>query len=86
MAKLVNFTNSTPSTEEKLIADIKAICVGNPHSQLAQLIAKRIDSSIIPMQMDKDLMRRLTDPVCNPLDLNFQLPLSALAKQYDSNY
>lgn len=82
MANVKKNLNQIQSTEEILLDEIKAICVGNPNNEIANLIKSKIEAASIPIQMDKDLMRRLTDPSCNPLDVNFNFPLSALIKNY----
>lgn len=82
MAKVSKKPQTNTSASEKLLTDIQEVCRMNPHSNVAATIGRMIDDRSIPMQMDKDMMRRLTDPVCNPLDVNFDLPLSAMNKQF----
>lgn len=82
MTNLVIFFTHTTSSEEVLIQDIKNICLENPQSDVAVHIKNKIDAASIPIHMDKTLMRRLTQPVCNPHDIAFKMPLSMLNKDY----
>lgn len=83
MSNLNNFFNNTTSADGVLLNEIKNICLENPQSHVAVHIKNKIDQAAIPIQMDKDLLRRLTDPSCNPHDIAFEMPLSLLSKNYE---
>lgn len=71
------------SVEGVLLNEIRNICLDNPQIDIAVHIKNKIDSASIPIQMDKDLLRRLTNPSCNPKDIAFDMPLSLLKKDYE---
>ena len=80
MTKVVK--NLKPTTDaDFLIHEIKKVCIANPQNEIAAQIKYMIDATDIPKQMDKDLLRRLSDPACNPLDENFNMPHSLLQLQ-----
>lgn len=84
MANVIKNSFASSPSDEELIQTIRTICESNPQSMLAGYIKQVIDKSEIPRQMDRDLMRRLTDPACNPRDINFQMPLELLQKNYNN--
>jgi len=76
MANVAKISANDSPISENLLGQIKSLCLENPQNELAVWIKNKIDRATIPMQMDKDLLRRLTDPACNPLDFRFDLPIN----------
>ena len=83
MTKVIKKPQQQQSTPEKLIDDIRNICLKNPQSDLAVWIKNMIDGASVPMQMDRDLIRRLTNPVCNVHDVAFSMPHAMLETDYE---
>ena len=66
-----------------LLEQIKTICFENPHTNVAVWIKNLIDDHSIPIQMDRDLIRRLTSQSCNPNDIRFNMPLALMEQDFE---
>jgi hypothetical protein len=84
MAKLQKKSNYQ-TAESKLLSEIKTLCEGIPENGLSTIIIKKINKSQISIQMEKDITRRLSNPVCNVHDMNFQMPIKAMERSFSFN-
>jgi len=77
--------NSAPDSPvmENLLNRIKNLCLEHPENDLAVWIKNLIDRNSVAVQMDRDLMRRLTQPACNPKDFRFDLPINFTESDYE---
>lgn len=83
MANVLKISAHHSPVIENLLSSIKNLCLEHPENDLAVWIKNLIDQNSIPAQMDRDLIRRLTDPACNPLDFRFDLPIDFMKTDYE---